>query len=332
MTWVPAELHAHTLHSDGRLTVEGMALEARALGLRAVALTDHNTNTGLAEAPAAEQTAGLRIIPGMELTTFHGHLLSLGTTDYVEWRGLTRGNVGTAIDAIHAAGGLAGVAHPFHAGSPFCTGCRWDFEGTDWSAVDYLEVWSEPDPWKRPKNRLAFALWDRLLDEGRRIPGVSSQDFHGPSPERLPAVTCLGVDADGEAAHPGARALVGALAAGRVFVTLGPTLAVSAHAAGRDHGPGEAVARGAAAGRLRLTVSWGVDGRRRLWEGRVRADAMRVRGLGGTLAEASIQGDEGSVSVWLERPRGPWLRAELHGTADGDRTLVAFTSPVYLET
>jgi predicted metal-dependent phosphoesterase TrpH len=150
LRWVPCELHAHSVHSDGRLTVAEMAWEARALGLDIVALTDHNTNSGLREIPEAERASGVAIIPGMELTTFYGHLLAWGTTAYEEWRSLSRVNVDSAVAAIHAGGGLAGVAHPFNPGSPFCTGCFWDFEGPDWDQVDFLEVWSETDPWTRP--------------------------------------------------------------------------------------------------------------------------------------------------------------------------------------
>lgn len=329
--WIPCELHAHTLHSDGRLTVAKMAREARGLGLHAIALTDHNTNSGVREIPEAERASGVAIVPGMELTTFYGHLLAWGTTTYVEWRSLPRANVDSAIAAIHAAGGLAGVAHPFNPGSPFCTGCFWDFEGPDWNQVDFLEVWSEADPWRRPKNRRAFDLWNALLTRGHRIAGVSARDFHAPDPACLPAVTYLGIDGlPGEGLVAAAKE---ALGAGRVFVTLGPLLSIAGRASGADrsYGPGETVPRDAAGTTVQLDIRWDSDERRPLWQTHIEVLAAVVRGNRGELARGQVDGRQGSLTVSVARPGHRWMRAELHGRARGEETLIAFTNPLYLE-
>lgn len=63
-----ADLHTHSLHSDGLTTPrENAALAARA-GLRAIALTDHDTLDGLEEAEQACAEHGLELIPGIELS------------------------------------------------------------------------------------------------------------------------------------------------------------------------------------------------------------------------------------------------------------------------
>ena len=49
MKWYPVELHTHTEHSDGDFTVAGLVHAAKDRGFTAVALTDHNTASGLAE-------------------------------------------------------------------------------------------------------------------------------------------------------------------------------------------------------------------------------------------------------------------------------------------
>lgn len=328
MRWIACEMHAHSLHSDGRLTVAELALEARSLGLDVVALTDHNTTSGSGEIAAAERGSGVTIVPGMELTTFHGHLLAWGTTSYVEWRSLTRANVDSAIAAIADAGGLAGVAHPFNPGSPFCTGCFWDFDGPDWSHVDFLEVWSEADPWRRPKNRLALRLWDDLLNREYRIAGVSATDFHGPDPACLTAVTYLGVERDEHGLVAGAK---DALRAGRAFVTLGPLLSISGRLPGsqRSHGPGEVLPRDATGDALVVDVAWGRDERRPLWEGQVEALTVVVRGNAGELAWAPVEAGEGRVSFPLARKGLTWARAELRGRARGQEATIAFTNPLY---
>jgi hypothetical protein len=215
--WAACELHAHSVHSDGRLTVLELARYARDRGLDLVALTDHNAISGHREIPAARREAGVAILPGMELTTFYGHLVALGAGGYVEWRGLSRASAGEAVDAIHASGGLAGVAHPFRPGSPFCTGCYWDFESTDWEGIDYLEAWSEEDPQAVAYNAKSFAFWTGLLDAGLRVSAVAGRDYHGPGKRGLEAVTYLGYEPrDGEGAA------LEALRRGRAAVSLGP--------------------------------------------------------------------------------------------------------------
>jgi predicted metal-dependent phosphoesterase TrpH len=62
------DLHSHSTASDGSdAPSEVVAMAARA-GLSAVALTDHDTVEGLAEAQAAADDVGVRLVPGCELS------------------------------------------------------------------------------------------------------------------------------------------------------------------------------------------------------------------------------------------------------------------------
>ncbi|MBN8246722.1 MAG: PHP domain-containing protein [Verrucomicrobia bacterium] len=63
-----ADLHLHTRYSDGTYTPEELAGHAAAVGLDAVALTDHDTVAGCAPMAAACAGRGLEFIPGSELT------------------------------------------------------------------------------------------------------------------------------------------------------------------------------------------------------------------------------------------------------------------------
>jgi predicted metal-dependent phosphoesterase TrpH len=65
------DLHTHTLFSDGSLTPSELVEEATALGLTAVAVTDHDTVDGLPEALAAGERLGIRVVPGVEINLEH---------------------------------------------------------------------------------------------------------------------------------------------------------------------------------------------------------------------------------------------------------------------
>jgi predicted metal-dependent phosphoesterase TrpH len=62
------DLHSHSLASDGTLTPASLVQAARAAGVTVLALTDHDTTDGLEEAGRQAVAAGLRLIPGVEIS------------------------------------------------------------------------------------------------------------------------------------------------------------------------------------------------------------------------------------------------------------------------
>lgn len=80
------DLHAHTTASDGSLSPTELVRAAAAEGLAALAVTDHDTVEGLAEARIEARRAGIELVNGMELSvrwdegTFHllGYLFEEG--------------------------------------------------------------------------------------------------------------------------------------------------------------------------------------------------------------------------------------------------------------
>lgn len=63
------DLHVHTIASDGSHTPAQVVRLAKKLGLGAIAITDHDTVSGCAEALQAGRAAGLPVVPGIELST-----------------------------------------------------------------------------------------------------------------------------------------------------------------------------------------------------------------------------------------------------------------------
>ena len=75
------DLHVHSNASDGTLSPREVVLLAQEAGLSAIALTDHDTTAGTAEAMAAGEETGVRVIPGIEVSSSYEdkelHILGL---------------------------------------------------------------------------------------------------------------------------------------------------------------------------------------------------------------------------------------------------------------
>jgi error-prone DNA polymerase len=87
---VYTELHCHSGFSlgDGASTPEALAARAAALGYGALALTDHDDLGGMVRFSRACEEAGVRPIPGVELTLEDGSHLTLLAEDEQGWRNL----------------------------------------------------------------------------------------------------------------------------------------------------------------------------------------------------------------------------------------------------
>ena len=76
------DLHTHSTASDGSFSPTELVQHAKQVGLAAVALTDHDTTDGLAEALAAAKKLDLRVVPGLELSVDHPAAGSLHVLGY----------------------------------------------------------------------------------------------------------------------------------------------------------------------------------------------------------------------------------------------------------
>jgi predicted metal-dependent phosphoesterase TrpH len=62
------DLHTHSNCSDGALTPAELVIRAGAAGVQVLALTDHDTVAGLAEAQRTALECGMRLVPGIEIS------------------------------------------------------------------------------------------------------------------------------------------------------------------------------------------------------------------------------------------------------------------------
>lgn len=65
----PIDLHTHSVYSDGTRTPAQLVAEAAAAGVRVLGLTDHDTVAGVEETVRLGAEVGVRVIPGVELST-----------------------------------------------------------------------------------------------------------------------------------------------------------------------------------------------------------------------------------------------------------------------
>lgn len=78
-----ADLHNHTVASDGEYTPTELVQLAHQMGLTAVGVTDHDTLNGLNEALTAGKIVGIRVIPGVEVSLRFRRPEFVGTLHYL---------------------------------------------------------------------------------------------------------------------------------------------------------------------------------------------------------------------------------------------------------
>ncbi len=160
------ELHCHSFYSKGeRIPCEGTAspkqiiMSAKKKALDGIALTDHNTTTGLKSARAEAKKHGIIFIPAIEVNTLSGHVIGLGINENIK-RGLS---LDETLDKIRAQGAVSVAPHPFDLKGE---GIKHDF----WKA-DAVEIFNALNI---DKISNFFAMWKA------KCPAVCGSDAHTP--------------------------------------------------------------------------------------------------------------------------------------------------------
>ncbi len=251
------DLHLHSTCSDGRRAPGWVIEQAAAHGAELVALSDHDTLAGVAEARAAGHPLGVAVVPAVEISVIDEALGELHVLGYLPWQGdlveleaqlsvyrnerigrarrtidalralgapvdedavirhanggvvgrphiaralVEAGHVGTvqeafdrylhnggpafvqrsvlsvreSVELIHAAGGIASLAHPTRYGETDAT-----IESFAAAGGDGVEVYYRDDP---PE---VVAHGERLASRLGLV-ATGGSDFHGIQPDELP--------------------------------------------------------------------------------------------------------------------------------------------------
>lgn len=303
--WYRGDLHAHSLHSDGSWDVPDLVSWARTRELDFLALTDHNTISGHA-ALHALASDDLLTLGGMEMTTHHGHAVTLGA-GWHEWRSGPSTGLGMA-DLARAAqvrGALYTIAHPMSPGDDQgCTGCRWEFADMRPGPATQVEIWNG-GPWS-DYNEEGLALFRTWLSAGHRLVATAGSDIHGEEGGRGP----IGFN-HVEAEALTEAAILSAVAQGRNYLSSGPRLILTAEAADRPVPMGGLASAGAP-----LHVHW-QTGALPLW--------LHVVDAGGRRDSLALPPESRGLA---EFPQGfeTFVQAELRDGRDG---VHAVTNPIF---
>lgn len=197
-TWLAADFHSHTVHSDGSMEIAELATLAAQCRLDVLAVTDHNTASHHPHLAAAGDHAGLLLVPGQEVTTDRGHANCLGPMEWIDFRRPPD----TWRAAAEAAGGVMSVNHPW-AGD-----CAWRLPLS--GPAELVEMW--------------HCTWDRTwpvpLSDWTTFGGIpiGGSDFHRHHDGSVLGSPTTWVECD----EPSTDAVLDALRHGRVTLSTAP--------------------------------------------------------------------------------------------------------------
>lgn len=172
-----ADLHMHTNVSDGTGTVQQVLDHvAREGKLDVIAITDHDRLSASLWAYQHKDRYPFDIIPGVEVTSADGHILGLWVTEPIK----KAMSLEATVEAIHAQGGIAILAHPFEITIAAHTFRRYFShpEGLLEAGIDAVEVFNA-GAFTRGCNWLARRVFERV-----NLPQTGSSDAH--------TVDCIG--------------------------------------------------------------------------------------------------------------------------------------------
>jgi hypothetical protein len=201
--WLAADLHTHTLHSDGGLTVDQLAALAVGRGLDVLAVTDHNTVSHHPLLPPAGTHAGIHLLPGQEVTTSAGHANCFGDVGWIDFRQSPE----RWVEMAQAQGGAMSINHPLSRD------CGWSYPTVP--PVPLIEAW--------------HCSWDRRSPEPlrwlqrHRAAAVGGSDFHDHGAGGLPGQPTTWIELPDERSAIDDAAVLEAITTGATTISAEPT-------------------------------------------------------------------------------------------------------------
>ncbi len=313
--WLVGDLHTHTNHSDGQWTTEDLLRTVTTLKLDFLGITDHNTVSALPEAHKKANTTIL-IIDGMELTTYWGHALCLGTSKWIDWRTFLK----PSKNDYHSMEEIARkaltsnllfiISHPGAIGDPFCTGCKWKYPRVSPGPVRLVEVWN--GPWKGlSNNEESLRIWYKWLNRGIKIFATAGSDIH-----RIEYYLKNSAFTYVKADKPDIQEIFHSIKSGHSFISSGPTVYIEGISPG-----GEKIRMG---GELKEEKGAAIS---IIWDKSPPGATIRLIGNADSIYEKKI-GSKGNI-VWdITKDHSLWYVAEMRSITG---EMLSLTNPVFIK-
>jgi hypothetical protein len=197
---VVANLHSHTVYSDGWRDHEAVARGALRAGLDVVGVTDHNVWVDGLDGYRYGEDRRVLLITGEEIHDTRRNPQKNHLLVFEAGRELAplAGDPARLLEAVNQAEGIAILAHPVDPGAPGRPGS--DLSWVDWGVEGFhgIEIWNAMTEFKSLlRSRLQAAVyaynpgwifrrpfgaslerWDSLLRRGRRVVAVGGADAH----------------------------------------------------------------------------------------------------------------------------------------------------------
>lgn len=307
--WYKGDIHAHSLHSDASWDVRDLVAYARHRRHDFSSLTDHNTVSGLPE-HESHADESLLTIGGLELTTYYGHAVVLGTRQWHEWRLDTpeRLTMPEIARRAMASGGFFIIAHPMNAGDPECAGCRWTYTDMLPGNAPAVEIWNQA--WN-PCNENALQLYYGWLNRGLKLTATGGTDLHGHPGMVEPRYGTNVIYAEDLTEAE----LVSALRKGHSYLSAGPVLLLTAR--GED-GSGAISGDSLMPGAADIAVQWDA----------VPAGCTLRFITDGQVREEKAIPASGSANWHLDQGDAAWCTCEIR---DSEGDMWAVSNPIFLD-
>ena len=174
------DLHAHTSPRSNcsRTTLEELVETARARGLDALCITEHDVRWPDEELADASRLLGFPLIPGVELTTDVGHVLAFGPLRKPLWMGYT---VAELVEECEGSDTALVLPHPLRrfAGERAIKGGRMPPSAQEIAAFPQWDMVHAIEAASTQTTPLEHSLTAAALEVAPR-PSVGASDAHGP--------------------------------------------------------------------------------------------------------------------------------------------------------
>uniref|UniRef100_E6QM71 Putative secreted protein n=1 Tax=mine drainage metagenome TaxID=410659 RepID=E6QM71_9ZZZZ len=334
--WYRGDLHMHTAHSDGSCPSQSRksvpcplfltAQAAVAHGLDFIAVTDHNTESQYNDMRELQPYFDrLLLIPGREITTFHGHFNIFGVTEFVDYRWTLDGkSLNRLLRGLRDRGGIASINHADAPGGEICMGCAWEMPGdVDMSLFTGVEVINGGGI-----DLSSEDFWDQKIAMGNHLTGIGGSDNHNALIEAGTPGAVGWPTTVVEAKDLSVSSILDGIRNGRVFVDLTASRdkVVDLSATDEAHRDEPAVVMGAtmkthAQEKIRFSVR---VAHCPLASIRIMLDGKTTSALPNL---ATMYGDETLSFAWTTDRRSHWLRVEVR---DRNGSLMLVSNPIYL--